>query len=68
MQLTRTVHAALRRQAIWKGTTQVGCANTNTCSGGIMYSCRYFPAGAAPAALSLGLLSSHLTTQWRKPI
>jgi uncharacterized protein YkwD len=32
-------------QVVWKSTTQVGCANTNSCGGGRLYSCRYFPAG-----------------------
>lgn len=43
-------------QAIWKSTTQVGCANTNTCSGGKMYSCRYFPAGNYIGAFAQNVL------------
>ena len=52
---------AVRRQMVWKGTTQVGCGRTPNCASiagfgpGTMYSCRYSPPGAQLLACSAGL-------------
>jgi hypothetical protein len=59
---------AVRRQMVWKGTTQVGCGRTPNCaiSGfgpGTMYSCRYSPPGAQPSCSQAGTLERHSVWQ-----